>query len=142
MSLLDSKAEKDRIQLGREWGAFLDRSEWSYFSTLTFKRSTTGEYAARQFLRWIRRLETVGRSRVDWVYFVERSPAGTVHLHALSRAPVGLTTDELDFQWTAGWSDHSKYERCRGAASYIAKELGTARLEEYDVSARLVPYRR
>ena len=132
--------EQQRVQLAREWGGFLDRYEWTYFSTLTFERPPSADSAARAFGLWVRRIESVGCQRVSWVYFVERSRAGTIHLHSLLNTPPRITAETLDYWWTGGWNEHSPYDRNRGAAAYIAKEMNTTRLEEYDISAKLKAY--
>ena len=119
------------------WSEYLDNYRWSRFVTLTFTHAPSPDTARRSFLKWVRRIEQRAGTGLDWFFALEASPAGRLHVHALvgSTAPVAM--HDFKGAWTFGRADVQRYDPFRGARAYLVKEMGTHRLVDYDLSAKL-----
>jgi hypothetical protein len=140
--LNDAVTNEERLirqqELLREaWGGFLHLYEWGVFVTLTFAQARSVESARRCFDRWLRRLEQRSQTRVEWFLAIESSSAGVVHLHALCNGGPNLTAGAYRDAWPFGRASVARYDPRKGARYYLVKEMGTARLLDYDVSKTL-----
>ena len=110
--------------LRKAWGEWLAEKEWDHFATLTFTHPNSSWAARREFRRWIRRLEQRAQRRVSWFFVAEKGAAETLHLHALVCGTRRLPDSMLADAWSNGRCDVSAYDRQRGAAHYLAKQIG------------------
>lgn len=115
------------------WGEWLARFTWHHVSVLTFAYQPSPEAAVRQFKRWIRRLEQRAQCRVGWVFALERSPAGLLHLHVLTVDTAHLSGAALEDAWPCGRADAAIYDATKGGAHYLTKDFGT-RIVDYDLA--------
>ena len=129
----DTKSRRESVAtLRKAWGEWLAEKDWDHFATLTFTHPNSSWAARREIRRWIRRLEQRAQCRVDWFFVAEKGAAGTLHLHALVGGTSGLPDSMLVEAWRNGRGDVSTYDRQRGAAHYIAKQIG-GRVIDYDL---------
>lgn len=119
-------------QLKAAWGAHLGRYPWTHFATLTFSQESVQDYARRQFLSFVRRVER-DAGPTYWFYGTEFGKLGRMHLHALLGRTELMTRDELQEHWPCGFSRFLPYDSQLGAAHYVSKYI-TKDLADYDVS--------
>ena len=71
------------------WGAFIGRVPWEWLATLTFDSAKSGlssvsrELADRETHWWCGHVARVYRSRIAYVYAIERHQSGSHHGHVL-----------------------------------------------------------
>lgn len=125
------------------WGAFLSDFDWSHFLTLTFRRESVQEFARRQFLGYVARLERESGRSLFWFYGTEYGKLGRLHLHALTGNTVGMGV-QLNDEWfqaaglgARGFARVRAYDPKLTAAHYVTKYI-TKSLADYDLSAQLV----
>ena len=121
------------------WGKWIDEILWDHFCTLTFHYGATIDGAKRQFLKFIRRLDSRAQMAVEWFMVIERGPGGAVHVHALLRATDQLENRTITEQWPNGRTDIRKYDPARGGAYYVTKQIASMAVE-YDISKGLTRF--
>ena len=120
----DSARRAARRIVRDAWGAWIEKYPWRHYVTLTDRYANSPRSLLNQGKAFIRRLESRGRGRVDYVAVVEGSRHGFPHLHMLLNGTERLTTCEIQRQWRLGFSEIRRYNAARAAAYYIVKELG------------------
>jgi hypothetical protein len=157
-----ASATNEGARLKEAWGRHLARYPWTHFCTLTFKKESVQDYARRQFLSFVRRVDReigdasmieVGAlvrdgkrfarrergSACYWFYGTEFGNLGRMHLHALIGRTESLPREVLEKLWLCGHSRFREYDpligsgELRGAAHYVTKYI-TKDLADYDVS--------
>jgi hypothetical protein len=113
---------------------WLSGCTWRHYAVLTDAFGHSAACLLRQGRRFVRRLESKARCRVDFFLIVEgahRDP----HLHVLLRGTDSLTVSEIEREWRLGWTCVRRFNPERGAASYVAKELAHAEFDTdlYDI---------
>jgi hypothetical protein len=88
----------------------------------------------------IRRIERVTKAQLRWFHVIERGQTGQAHIHALIWSPVPIPSAVVSTHWQMGLSQVRRYDSERGSR-YLAKDLGSGRVESYDFSAALPPLR-
>jgi len=106
-----------------EVGGWLSRCVWRHYATLTDDYGNSPASLLRQGRKFIRRLESMARRRVDYFLIVEGARCGFPHLHALLLGTDFLTVKEMERAWRLGFTSIRRYDPTRGAADYVAKEL-------------------
>lgn len=120
------------------WAHFLDGFEWDWFGSLSFRQPQTPEAAQRRFAGWVRRVEQRSCGAVNWFYVIENSPAGLAHVHCLAKTHRSISVSDMRGAWSLnGFADIVRYDPSRGARFYLVKEVGTARLLDWDLSRKL-----
>jgi len=104
-------------------GNWLKSYAWRHYATLTDDCGNSAASLRRQGTRFVRRLATKARRRVDYFLIVEGASRGFPHLHALLLGTDSLTQREIERQWRPGWSCVRRFDPARGAADYVTKEL-------------------
>ena len=104
-------------------GTWLSSYVWRHYATLTDDWGNSPASLLREGQRFIRRLDSKARRRVDYFIIVEGANRGFPHLHALVLGTDSLTAREIQRQWRLGWSCVRRFDPARGAADYVAKEL-------------------
>lgn len=139
------------------FGDWLSQYAWTHWGTFTFRphipRSRPGlapprftpsqagppvDFAHREWLRYVRRLERSLHRRIWWFRgdeFGER--LGRLHFHALIGGAMDYPSEVLAEFWGAGFSSIVRYDPERGAAYYVTKYVVKG-LADWDVSARLL----
>ena len=126
--------ESDAIVRG--WRDFLGRFEWAYALTLTTGSPCSKEAMAKEFGRFIRRLERVGQQGLRWFYAVETTHAGHYHLHALLGDTAQTSPARLRHFWKFGFTKILPVHEPQGAIAYAVKSLGSPEAF-WDFSPRL-----
>lgn len=119
--------------------AWLSRCLWRHYATLTDDCGNSPASLLRQGLRFVRRLESRARGRVDYFLIVEGAGRDFPHLHALLLGTDSLTVREIERQWRLGVTSVRRFDPTRGAASYVAKELAHADFDPDLYDIRLPP---
>lgn len=123
-----------RHPLHEALGTFLERYQWSHFHTLTFRQASGEEYARREWLYYLRQLQSSAGVPLQWFYGIEHGERfGRVHVHALTGNTERLPRSLLAEHWRAGFSRILDYEPGRGASHYLAKYV-TKEMSEWDIS--------
>lgn len=124
------------------WGAFLSDFAWHHFLTLTFRRESVQDFARRQFLSYIGRLERESGRSLFWFYGTEYGKLGRLHLHALTGNTDGMGA-VLNAEWyqdanrgARGFARVKEYDPLLTAAHYVTKYI-TKSLADYDLSPQL-----
>ncbi|GAH98510.1 unnamed protein product [marine sediment metagenome] len=112
-----------------EFGAFLSRPQWDWFTTHTFKAEyVSPKEADRHYFAWMNSLclaaRTRGLDRPFWFRGTEYQDRGTLHFHSLIGG-VGDIRRLLfkDFWELHGFARVEQYEADRGANYYVGKYL-------------------
>ena len=109
------------VQESVRWIA--DRS-WHTFATLTFETEVDEPAAAKEFERYVRRMEQRSLGRVSYFAVAAKSPIfGRVHVHAVlafRRHPTAIARRKA---WLAGWAKFNRYDEGRGGHQYIASHV-------------------
>ncbi|GAI96695.1 unnamed protein product, partial [marine sediment metagenome] len=112
-----------------EFGAFLSRPQWDWFTTHTFKAEyVSPKEGDRHYFAWLNSLclaaRVRGHGRPFWFRGTEFQDRGTLHFHSLIGG-VGDIRRLLfkDFWELHGFARVEKYDPERGAASYVGKYL-------------------
>ena len=109
----------------RAYGDLLAGYAWTHFVTLTFERQVSAAAAEDRFRLWIRRLHSVAGRRVDWFMVLETGGrSDNRHVHALLTNTEHIGAERLRAACTHSFSHEVRYDPARGAAHYLAKELG------------------
>lgn len=131
------------------WASFLDRWNWSWFTTNTFRNEIHPEAASKTWDLWVHQLNRkIFGSRywkrpsdgVIWARGQEYQRRGVIHFHALiGRVPQAVrrldwmdTWDEL-----AGFARIEAYDPARGARYYLGKYV--LKGGQVDVGGPLAP---
>ena len=108
----------------------------------------TASHLAREFEHgYIRRLTRIAQGPVSWFRVIEYGSSGNAHLHVLLSRTAHLSVDRLRAAWKLGHTHVQRYDRSRGAAFYLTKEIGAEQAgslhgeADYDVSPRESPRR-
>ena len=132
----DARERLERHRWLRAWASLLRTCEWDHYVTLTIRWSVPADAAEAYFRRWARRVEQRAQCRLDWFLVLEHSFAGHVHIHALVNNTGVLRSRELAAAWSWGWTRIVRYDRRRGAARYVSKNLDKPNVR-YEISPRL-----
>ena len=128
MQLLTTVEENARSEAQRQlrnaWGAWVGTYPWRHYATLTDSNSNSPRSLVNHSKAFVRRLESRGGGRVDYIAIVEGAHRGFPHLHMLLNGTERLTTREIQRQWRLGLSEIRRYNPARAAAYYLVKELG------------------
>jgi hypothetical protein len=122
------------------WERFIDRYQWDWFATFTFREEKHPEAADKTFRVWMSELQQAvaginyqkkPRDQVRWVRGLEWQARGVIHFHALLYHRFDLNITRQRKSWEAEW------ERLTGAflriypcdssgavRAYIAKYCG------------------
>lgn len=103
------RSETHDLTMG--WTVFLDRFDWSWFCTFTFRDEIHPEAADKKFRLWVSKLnrDLFGprwhkhRSGVYWARALEFQRRGVIHYHSLLGSP--RLARALPRQWMAEWED-------------------------------------
>ena len=106
--------------------AWLSRCVWRHYATLTDSYISSPASLLRHGQKFLRRLESKARGRVDYFLIVEGARQDFPHIHVLMRGTDSLTVREIERQWHLGLTCVRRFDPARGAASYVAKELAHA----------------
>ncbi|WP_310571407.1 hypothetical protein [Gemmatimonas sp.] len=113
-----------RRALIRESARWIAQRRWHTFATLTFETEVDEPAAAKEFERYVRRLEQRSLGRVSYFAVAAKSPVfGRVHLHAVlgfTRQPPAIAYRKA---WLAGLAKINCYEEERGGYQYIATHV-------------------
>lgn len=126
----------------RSWrlafGDWLREHRWSHWVTLTVAGQWPAERLQRAFREeFIRFVTKTGQGRVPYAFVIEGGPLGDrPHLHALISGTETADRARLERAWRHGRAAVEVYDPRRGAAYYLAKEIG-GRVLDYGVSARM-----
>jgi len=118
------------VALHVEWGDWLSTFAWTHCVTLTFNPFISPSNVLTFFRRYVSQLEKTTRANVYWYAAVEGADLGFPHIHAVLMVVGSLSLNELRRHWKKGISSVAKYDRERGVAYYITKEM--ARDNEWD----------
>ena len=112
-----------------EFGAFLSRPEWQWFTSHTFRDQTVGPYRANDaWQAWLNTLcQTCKCRSLDRPFYfrvTEFQKRGTIHFHSL----IGGVGDMRRLLFKDIWELYGycrvlKYEPSRGANFYVGKYL-------------------
>ncbi|GAI62826.1 unnamed protein product [marine sediment metagenome] len=112
-----------------EFGAFLSRPQWDWFTTHTFKAEyVSPREADRHYFAWLNSLCLAARirglDRPFWFRGTEYQDRGTLHFHSLIGG-VGDIRRLLfkDFWELHGFARVEQYEPGKGANFYVGKYL-------------------
>lgn len=123
--------------LRRAWGEFLEGYQWAHFLTLTFRRESGPDFAARAYDRYLRRVTKCADRPLYWFMATEYGRrAGRLHLHALTGNTDTLERSRLQHEWRDGFSRVLDYQPHLGATHYLTKYI-TKDLADYDVSPHI-----
>ena len=79
-----------------EW---LNSPEWTHIGTLTHPHHL-GVFGLRsQFLWFVRRLENLNQTRVNWIYSIERTTPTHLHIHFLLGNIKKISIDRMKNLW-------------------------------------------
>jgi hypothetical protein len=113
-----------RDALIRESARWIAERRWHTFATLTFETEVDEPTAAKEFERYVRRLEQRSLGWVSYFAVAAKSPAfGRVHLHAVlgfRRQPSAIAYRTA---WLAGLAKINRYDEGRGGHQYIASHV-------------------
>jgi hypothetical protein len=97
---------------------------WDAFATLTFENEVDEPTAAREFERYVRRLEQRSLGRVRYFAVAAKSPAfGRVHVHAVIGFRRQPSASARRRAWLAGIATIERFEAGRGGDRYIASHV-------------------
>lgn len=94
------------------WEGFLDRYQWDWFATFTFRESIHPEAADKRFRVWMSELqqavagkhyEKKPRDQVRWARGLELQKRGVIHFHALLYHRLDLNLHQRRKSWEAEW---------------------------------------
>ena len=127
-----------KVRVG--WGDFVRSLEWSRCVHLTVDGNWSAERLQQRFEREFVRFATkVLQGPVRYAFVIEGGPLGDrAHLHGLLYFTSTLDRTRLAQAWRYGRAEVTVYDPHRGAAYYLAKEIG-GRALGYGVSGRLPP---
>lgn len=113
-----------RSQCAKDFAQF----DWTHFCTLTFRKPTNIETAAKRFRTWTRRLEQRAQHRINYIMAPERHQRGTAHVHAILAGLEGFPSSWLAASWVEmeGRIEIEPYDPERGGAFYLTKTIGTS----------------
>jgi hypothetical protein len=123
------------------YAEFIRDRDWDHYCTLTTRVPVSSAALRKQFDRWISKLARLARRQPYFVVFVESSPTGRNHIHALLGGTGGVPIELLDKAWDGGFSRIAVYNPAGGAAGYVSKFV-LSEHTEWDVSANLPRPRR
>lgn len=122
------------------WERFIDRYQWDWFATFTFREEIHPEAADKRFRVWMKSLQQAvagnnyrlnPRDQVRWVRGLEWQKRGALHFHALMYHRMDLNLIQRRKAWEAEWlgltdSFASIYpcDSSGAVRSYIAKYCG------------------
>jgi hypothetical protein len=131
--------EVSPLQAG--WLELLERYQWQWFVTLTFREAIHPEAADKLFRVWISKLNRhlygvkwykKQDQGVYWVRALELQKRGVIHFHALLADVKDLNHSALRFYWKNEWyklggiahiEEPASVEHCsRYVSKYVAKE--------------------
>jgi hypothetical protein len=129
------------VRVQRAWAEWLAQRDWHHYVSVSLPEGCSGQSAWRAFLGGVRRLESYGCRRINWLCAVEHGPSGQLpHFDALVSGTGRLDVAEVHRAWRrfSRIVHVRRYDAARGAVGYIAKEAG---LEYGDIrlSRRLAP---
>jgi hypothetical protein len=129
--------EKSRVR--RAYADWLNGFDWHHYVDLTSKTSLSEAQLLHTFeYRWIRWLERSARRSVRWSVFAQEGKIGKRdHLHCLLYGTSSLTAKQLCQAWQLGITRVRVYDRRRGAAGYITRDVLDG--AEWNISRRLPP---
>ena len=120
---------------GADYGDYLSKIPWNFYTTLTFRLPVGWETAVRRFNIWIRRLQQRAQGELGWFRSVERGRHDLVHLHSLIEEPESLLISDLQGAWKWGRTDIQIYDPTRGGAYYVAKDIASGKAD-WDIHRR------
>lgn len=114
----------------RESAQWIAERDWDGFATLTFESEVDEIAAAREFEKYVRRLEQRSGGSVSYFAVAAKSPVfARVHVHAVmgfKRLPPAIAVRKA---WHAGLVKINRYEAGRGGNRYIASHVGIPEAE-------------
>jgi len=128
------------------WAELIEKQEWSWYVTLTFRNNVSIQWAHRRFRRWVHRVNRrrygaryVRRGQgVPWLRCSEKQRRGAIHFHLLVGDCPDLDLEDArrDWQHLAGQAYIEPYRPGGGAAQYLAKNFAADGRGEIDVGGR------
>ncbi len=101
--------------------------DWTHIGMLTTKNHHKPINLEGAFSKWIRRLENLNQKRVNHLFNIERTEAGTPHIHfLLGNVSDALSEKEMERHWGRGIADIEQYDRSEGGLFYTLKEFPTS----------------
>ena len=151
---LRETVKRHRSPIESAWVSFLQRYEWQWFATFTFKDATHPEAADKRYRFWSRLLDdsngykprskSTWKRRCVWVRGLEWQKRDVLHFHALiGNLPYELTARSCRDAWEQAWllMGQTGFAQIRtisevgGVAGYVSKYC--AKGGEIDVSPNL-----
>ena len=105
------------------WVTFLNRYNWDWFATLTFRSPPTTYTATNRLKRWISTIERQERRKVGYYKGMEFTKLGVPHFHLLMGNLDGVRRDKYWELWFAqcGRARILPYNSKLGAGHYLTK---------------------
>ncbi len=120
-------------------GAWLNGYVFTHYVHVSFPKGS-GLKATRKHVEGVfGRLRSRAKTRLEWVIVIEKGPRGGLyHVHGLVYAP-GMTVEDMRAPWGNVVTDVDVYDRDRGGAWYVVKEIAQGGGEDILFSPRLPP---
>lgn len=120
----------ERAKIQSAWGELIHSyADWTWWATLTFKKSVTEPVAFRTLKTWLGFMARDIGKHYRVAFAIEEAGGGH-HVHALLAFPIGnqLSAKRLNQAWLqvstlTGFTDIKRYDSSKGAAWYLAKEV-------------------
>jgi len=125
MEALVCKYSESLRKVKREFCSFLNRWEWDWYVTLTYRGSPGITKAKKLFRLWLGCLEEEEKIKPYYVRFLEWQKRGVPHFHLL----MGNMGEVKRLKWMDRWYDLAgiariyPYNRNLGAGYYLGKYL-------------------
>lgn len=125
LSTTDTTTFQPEVNPLREaWAEFINKYNWEWWVTLTFRNKQTSKSANIKWNKWLKALEKELNDHVGYFRVTElQRPRNCLHFHALMlnlRGARRLTwMDHWD--WLAGYARIYPYEKTKGASHYLCK---------------------
>ena len=109
--------------LREAWVVFLNRYNWDWFATLTFRSPPTTYTANNRLRRWIKAIQKQERRKVGYYKGMEFTKLGVPHFHLLMGNLDGVRRDKY---WKLWFSQNGRarilpYNSGLGASYYLTK---------------------
>lgn len=109
--------------LRESWVDFLNRFNWDWFATLTFKGLPKTYTAKNKVVHWLRTIEKQEKRNIGYYKAMEFTKSGIPHFHLLMGNLDGVRRDKywgLWFEWN-GRARILPYDSKLGAGFYLTK---------------------
>lgn len=140
-----TETPEERLMRLKRWrtavGVWLRDYEWNHWVTLTVARRWPPDRLGKAFVEeFVRYATKVSQGPVAYSFVIEGGAVGDqAHLHCLLHGTASIPVARLETAWRHGRASAEVYDRQRGAAYYMAKEIG-GRVLDYDCSHRMPPH--